>query len=70
MSGMQRYRISRTNCNPRTARSLDKIRDLIIEKKPTSEIKRAAYEEGMTSCVKVPWPKCWPAKPHCGKSIR
>jgi type IV pilus assembly protein PilB len=27
----------------------DRIRDLIIDKKPTSEIKRAAYEEGMTS---------------------
>jgi type IV pilus assembly protein PilB len=27
----------------------DKIRDLIIDKKPVSEIKRAAYEEGMTS---------------------
>jgi type IV pilus assembly protein PilB len=27
----------------------DKIRDLIIDKKPTSEIKRAAHEEGMTS---------------------
>jgi type IV pilus assembly protein PilB len=27
----------------------DKIRDLIIDRKPTSEIKRAAYEEGMTS---------------------
>jgi type IV pilus assembly protein PilB len=33
----------------RTARPSDKIRDLIIDKKPTSEIKRAAYEEGMTS---------------------
>jgi len=27
----------------------DRIRDLIIDKKPTSEIKRAAHEEGMTS---------------------
>jgi len=27
----------------------DKIRDLIVDKKPTSEIKRAAHEEGMTS---------------------
>ena len=27
----------------------DRIRDLIIDKKPTSEIKRAAYDEGMTS---------------------
>src|SRR5688572_27815965 len=27
----------------------DRIRDLIVDKKPTSEIKRAAYEEGMTS---------------------
>src|SRR6187431_1357589 len=26
----------------------DKIRDLIVDKKPTSEIKRAAHEEGMT----------------------
>jgi type IV pilus assembly protein PilB len=27
----------------------DRIRDLIIEKRPTSEIKKAAHEEGMTS---------------------
>ena len=27
----------------------DRIRDMIIDKKPTSEIKRAAHEEGMTS---------------------
>jgi type II secretory ATPase GspE/PulE/Tfp pilus assembly ATPase PilB-like protein len=27
----------------------DRIRDLILDKKPTSEIKRAAHEEGMTS---------------------
>src|SRR5262250_3295969 len=27
----------------------DRIRDLIIDKKPTSEIKKAAHEEGMTS---------------------
>ena len=38
---------SRPDGDPRTAGLTDRVREMILAKKPTSEIRRAAREEGM-----------------------
>jgi type IV pilus assembly protein PilB len=48
----------------------DHIREMIINRRPTSEIKRAAKEEGMSSCAIPAWPKSAAASPRSAKLIR
>ncbi len=49
----------------------DRIREMIINRRPTSEIKRAAREEGMLFLARRPaCAKSAPASPRCAKSTR
>ncbi len=48
----------------------DKIREMILNRRPTPEIKRAAREEGMTFLRESAVAKMQPASRHCARSIR